>query len=440
MDRLLPTATRGDESVIAATMGLNSLIASLFCFRRSARTRFTGWYAYLIKPLLLTLLLMTVLTASICMGSMRLHDDEFLFALFMIIFPAVAFLGVAVIPARVFGGSPKKPAPQPVAPPPPPPVKGRSDVSSFKRLPALLLSAVSGFGLFGLHRFYVGKIGTGILWFFTGGMFLIGQIIDIIMICTGQFRDRYGRPLEIWLDPKELDAKTSNTAVTANAPAPAPARAAAAPPNLSEEEAQPAPSEYAPAPSGPAVPMSSSMYERFHPLAFLFTGLGFILTFIAVLVGLAHALHLPDFMATDQYLARDLEDVLGSNWPQILGDMSRILFVVLMLPAAVCISLGRRHLGARHLIRGILGLGGLLAAVLMLADGMYRPFYGGYRSENAYTIGEEFGSVLQRVLKGLQSEGALFAAILFVAAVVILAWPARPRKMMLTPALSQGLN
>jgi hypothetical protein len=178
------------------------------------------------------------------------------------------------------------------------------------------------------------------------------------------------------------------------------------------------------------------MFERFHPLAFLFSGIGFILAFLAVAVGLGHALHVPDFMTTIPHVARDMENVLGSNWPQILMDMGRILFIVLMLPAAVCISLGRRHLGARHLIRGVLGLGGLVAAILMLADGMYWGFRRGV-PEAGFT---EFGQVLERVLKGLQSEGAFFAAVIFVASVVILSWPARQKSTVLTPALNQGIS
>ncbi len=41
------------------------------------------------------------------------------------------------------------------------------------------------FGIFGLHRFYVGKIGSGLLYLFTGGFCGIGWIIDILLILTG---------------------------------------------------------------------------------------------------------------------------------------------------------------------------------------------------------------------------------------------------------------
>ena len=38
------------------------------------------------------------------------------------------------------------------------------------------------FGFTGAHRFYFGKPRTGILWFLTGGLFLIGWIVDLFLI------------------------------------------------------------------------------------------------------------------------------------------------------------------------------------------------------------------------------------------------------------------
>mgnify|MGYP001208069320 CR=1 FL=1 len=51
------------------------------------------------------------------------------------------------------------------------------------------------FGCLGIHRFVVGKIGTGILWLLTGGVFGIGALVDFIMILCGAFKDKNGKTI-----------------------------------------------------------------------------------------------------------------------------------------------------------------------------------------------------------------------------------------------------
>ena len=55
-------------------------------------------------------------------------------------------------------------------------------------------------GYFGVHRFYVGKFGTGVLWLLTGGLFGIGYVVDAILIALGNFRDKEGLRLVFWDD------------------------------------------------------------------------------------------------------------------------------------------------------------------------------------------------------------------------------------------------
>jgi TM2 domain-containing membrane protein YozV len=70
------------------------------------------------------------------------------------------------------------------------------NISEKRILPAFLLCFF--FGSLGLHRFYVGKIGTGILWLVTLGFFGIGTLIDFIIIIVGNFKDVDGLVLAEW--------------------------------------------------------------------------------------------------------------------------------------------------------------------------------------------------------------------------------------------------
>lgn len=65
------------------------------------------------------------------------------------------------------------------------------EVSEKSWLTTLLLCIFLGY--LGIHRFYVGKTGTGIVWLFTGGCFGIGALVDLIKIICGTFTDKDGK-------------------------------------------------------------------------------------------------------------------------------------------------------------------------------------------------------------------------------------------------------
>ncbi len=71
--------------------------------------------------------------------------------------------------------------------------------SDKSRLGALLFCLL--LGVFGAHRFYVGKHGTAILTILTlGGVFGLWPIVDLILISIGSFRDKQGRRVLRWLE------------------------------------------------------------------------------------------------------------------------------------------------------------------------------------------------------------------------------------------------
>ena len=84
---------------------------------------------------------------------------------------------------------------------------------------AYLLWLFSGFGALGFHRFYLGKIPTGLLWMFTGGLFAVGAIYDFFTlprqvqeanirqaILEGVFRPSF-RQNQTWRDVSDGEAR-----------------------------------------------------------------------------------------------------------------------------------------------------------------------------------------------------------------------------------------
>lgn len=76
------------------------------------------------------------------------------------------------------------------------------DISPKSRLAVTLLCALPPLILpiHGLHRFYLGKIGTGILMLFTLGGLYIWTIIDFVYAVTGSMKDKEGKLIKDWGD------------------------------------------------------------------------------------------------------------------------------------------------------------------------------------------------------------------------------------------------
>lgn len=70
-------------------------------------------------------------------------------------------------------------------------MSSQGQISDKGYVPAILICLFLG-GL-GVHRFWVGKIGTGILMLLTLGGLGIWALIDLVMIICGKFTDKQGR-------------------------------------------------------------------------------------------------------------------------------------------------------------------------------------------------------------------------------------------------------
>ncbi|MBA4386667.1 MAG: hypothetical protein C0404_01730 [Verrucomicrobia bacterium] len=71
-----------------------------------------------------------------------------------------------------------------------------AEVSDKKRLIVFLLCFF--LGGFGVHRFYVGKTGTGVAQLLTCGGLCVWVLIDLIMIIMGKFTDKDGKVIDAW--------------------------------------------------------------------------------------------------------------------------------------------------------------------------------------------------------------------------------------------------
>lgn len=67
-------------------------------------------------------------------------------------------------------------------------------VSNKSRTVALLLEFFLGF--LGIHRFYMGHAGLGVLYLLTGGVCGIGCLVDFFILLLGTPRDSFGREMK----------------------------------------------------------------------------------------------------------------------------------------------------------------------------------------------------------------------------------------------------
>lgn len=78
----------------------------------------------------------------------------------------------------------------------PQPAMTRAGLSEKRILPAFLLCFF--LGVFGAHRFYAGKVVTGVLELLSVGGLGIWWLVDLILILTGSFRDGDGQKISEW--------------------------------------------------------------------------------------------------------------------------------------------------------------------------------------------------------------------------------------------------
>lgn len=121
------------------------------------------------------IIVVTITTVAALMATIGgTQDDTLMFLLFLYILESIVFLIPAVSIAKGKQAASNK-----------------NVSTSQKSWPTTLILTIL-FGQLGIHRFYVGKIFTGLLYLFTMGGFTIGWLVDVILVLTGRFTDKRG--------------------------------------------------------------------------------------------------------------------------------------------------------------------------------------------------------------------------------------------------------
>lgn len=192
---------------------------------------------------------------------------------------------------------------------------------------------------------------------------------------------------------------------------------------------QPLPSVRPPAPVSPLKlarqSLAAGRYIVMSPIRLLLRVVAFAVTLAAFVLATLLALDLPGWLASgrvDPNIPREMRRGIGvENWPFVLRSIGGVALFVAACLALALIMWVRRARGTTHLLRGILGAGLLIAAPFVLASN-------GINWDTTFLPTTSGWSAWQELVQTLHGGPAFRAAILFAAALVLLLWPAAPRR------------
>ena len=240
----------------------------------------------------------------------------------------------------------------------------------------------------GLHRFYAGKVFSGVLYLLTLGLFGVGQLIDVVLIALGEFRDAEGRLLTAWRSsPDELATvgeKVNSLSV---------------------------------------VPSPRNIFND--GLAVL-GGLALAGTFMIAFV---LAIDVPEMIAADIFrgiglTGSDLLAIFGTHtWPELLRELLQLFAGIMAVIAAGLLLASRRSLGLAHMLRVPVAASPFGASFGLLMDAFYRIAW----SKVAEGVQQEkVGMILEVFLRSSNFiPGCIGAAVAFAVGLLILSLPPR---------------
>jgi serine/threonine protein kinase len=272
--------------------------------------------------------------------------------------------------------------------------RGENEPSS--RITALALAmlpfcSVGVLPFFGLHRFYVGKKVTGVLWLLTLGFCGIGQLIDAFMIALGGFKDPQGRHLVTPLAAGSGDQKVNLLST---------------------------------------LPSPESMIHSGMNL------LGGLLLAVVIPAGFLLALDFPEMVNAKIFRQIDLDPgsfqtFFGdSRWMDHLWNVLATVLSVLGLTSLTLIALARRHCGFLHLLRVPFCGAAMVGAFCLVMETTWNFKW----PEFGVAVGNgHFGRILTLVFDDDMLPAMVFGPLIVSVGLVILSWPPKLRDLAAMP-------
>jgi hypothetical protein len=455
--------------------GVSALLLGLLCVIKGFQTTFYGWWGYLFKPVLMTACVAAIASSGIVLSNLHYSptEDDVLIGTFWIVMPSLLLIVLLFLPGRwpasaknAGGGGAATAGFQRVT---------STGPSPYQRRWALALTALGLVGCCGLQRLYVGKIRTGILYLITLGLCGIGQILDALRIFRGTFQDKYGRPLEYWGNPPAgaaIGAAVRPPPIPQAPSAPAPPPAEEKSPILAEIDRVAADccdavkDAVAVAADGIRVGIGGTFRRPASPVVIatgeqprgaarelrqssalpggavaavevslrgILSALAGLFLFVATVASLALALDVPAMLyhgVPTPQVKRDIEQNLFAgfegDWPSLMWKVGAVSVGILMVLAVTLQTFARQRGGGLHMLRGLVGSAGLVLAMLPLAEAV--SVFSPWRAVGDLVESKQYTAAADTFLASFQSWAAVGAGVIFLASIVLLAWPPRRAK------------
>ena len=250
-------------------------------------------------------------------------------------------------------------------------------------LAVLPFCSVGVLPFFGLHRFYTGRKITGTLWLFTLGFFGVGQLVDILMITLGGFRDSQGRHL--------VSSGVSDQKVNPLSTLPSP---------------------------------ESMIHGGMNVV-------GGLLLLLVIPLGFLLGLDLPEMISDGVFRGMgmssiDFEQFFGSGtrWKSMLFNLHATATAVLGITAMTLLALARRHCGFFHVFRVALTGAAFVGAYAVVQEQAWRVDWTDFAQGLNYG---RPGQMLTTVFETDLFFALIFSPLLVSLGFVILSWPPKLR-------------